>query len=73
VQIKRSGEWVAGRSCLDAEYGGKLAALAIAQAYRDAMAREFKPLRKVVQNQRLRRNNTSGVAGVCRISIRENE
>jgi hypothetical protein len=69
VQIKRSGEWVCCRSFFDGDYEDRQAALAAAQAYRDEMAQTFKPLLKVVQNQRLRRNNTSGVAGVCRVWI----
>lgn len=73
VQIKRCGEWVACRSFPDADHGGREATLAAAKAYRDEMAKKFKPLLKIVLNQRLRRNNTTGVAGVCHVWVRNNE
>lgn len=73
VQIKRDGVNVCDRLFADRNYGGKAAALAEAKAWRDRMARKHKPMLKVEQNQRLRRNNTSGVVGVCRSRIGDYE
>ncbi|MCL1635403.1 hypothetical protein M2650_12305 [Luteimonas sp. SX5] len=66
VMISRDKKWVCNRSFADVKYGGEQAALAAAIAYRDEMLQLAPPMAKTARNQQLRRNNTSGMPGVCR-------
>lgn len=71
VRIHRDGRYVCNKTFSDIKHGGPEAALEAAIAYRDEVLERAPPLTKKVHNQRLRRNNTSGVAGVSRTSDRD--
>lgn len=66
VMISRDRKWVCNKSFADIRYGGERQALDAAIAYRDEILKRVPPVPSLTRNQRLRRNNTSGVAGVCR-------
>lgn len=66
VMISRDRKWVCNKSFADVRYGGERQALDAAIAYRDEILKHVPPVPNLTRNQRLRRNNTSGVAGVCR-------
>lgn len=66
VMITRDGKSIGNKSFADKKYGGEEAALQAATRYRDALLAQIVPVRKRDRNQSLRRNNTSGRAGVCR-------
>lgn len=70
VMISRDRKWICNKSFADVKYGGERQAFDAAVAYRDEILKHVPPVPVVVRNQRLRRNNTSGVAGVCRDSHR---
>jgi hypothetical protein len=50
----------------DKKWGGKGRALQHAKQYRDALLREYPPLSRKEFCSILRRNNTSGITGVCK-------
>lgn len=54
------------RSFSDGSYGGKAKALAAAKAFRDQILRQHPPMSRAEYCQIKRRNNKSGLAGVCR-------
>lgn len=66
VMISRDRKWICNKSFADVRYGGERQALDAAIAYRDEILKHVSPVHRLVRNQRLRRNNTSGMAGVCR-------
>lgn len=70
VMISRDRKWVCNKSFADVRYGGEQQALDAAIAYRDEIVKRVPSVPRLTRNQRLRRNNTSGVAGVCRDSHR---
>ena len=66
VQIRRRGETVM-RHFPDQSHGGKRAALQAARAFRDKTLKSVNQTSyKLWNDTRLRKNNTSGVAGVAR-------
>lgn len=65
VSLHRSNETF-GKQFADSTYGGEAEALAAAKAWRDAIVRKHKPLLKRDYAQLVRRNSTTGVAGVTR-------
>ncbi len=66
VMISREKKWICNKSFADVKFGGEQAALAAAIAFRDDILRQSEPMLKTTRNQQLRRNNTSGMPGVCR-------
>ncbi len=58
------------RNFADKKYGGKRKALRLAQAYRDELIRKNPPLSRKEYSGIRRRNNRTGVVGVCRYSKR---
>jgi hypothetical protein len=70
VFIKRDGRSLA-KSFSDRRYGSKAAALLAAQRYRDKLLKENPPLSKRAFCMKVKRSNTSGVAGVWR-EVRSN-
>lgn len=66
VMISRDKKWVCNKSFADVRYGGEQQALDAAIVYRNDILKRVPPVPSLTRNQRLRRNNTSGVAGVCR-------
>lgn len=51
----------------DLRHGGKAAALRAAVAYRDQVIRDHAPMSRAEYGSVVRRNNNSGIPGVCRI------
>lgn len=66
VMITRDHKALCNKSFSDKKYGGAEAALLAAIDYRDRLLERAHPAFKKDRNQLLRRNNTSGLAGVCR-------
>lgn len=66
VMITRAGKSICNKSFADKKYGGEETALLAAMAHRDQLLANAPPPRKRDRNQLLRRNNTSGRAGVSR-------
>lgn len=66
VMISRDRKWICNKSFADVRHGGERQALDAAIAYRDEIMKHVSPVLRLARNQRLRRNNTSGMAGVCR-------
>lgn len=66
VMITRDGKPLCNKSFADKRYGDAQLALQAAIDYRDRVLARSPPARKRERNQMLRRNNTSGLAGVCR-------
>lgn len=67
VRIRRDGKFVAPKSFFDHRYGSEKAALLAARTYRDQLLLRYHPLEKRKLQERLRRDNVSGVPGVCRV------
>jgi hypothetical protein len=55
----------------DRSYGGKAKALTAAKAFRDEILRKHPPMSRAEYCRIKRRNNKSGLAGVCRYVYRE--
>jgi len=66
VMITRAGKSICNKSFADKKYGGEEAALQAAVRHRDELLAQDVPPHKRDRNQLLRRNNTSGRAGVSR-------
>lgn len=66
VMITRERKPVCNKSFSDKRYGGAEAALRAAVDYRDRLLARMHPAYKKDRNQLLRRNNTSGLVGICR-------
>ncbi len=73
VMITRDGKPLCNKSFADKKYGDSDQALQAAIDYRDRVLARSPPARKRERNQMLRRNNTSGLAGVCRCTSRGRE
>ncbi len=73
VMITRDGKPLCNKSFADKRYGDTQQALQAAIDYRDKVLARSPPSRKRERNQMLRRNNTSGLAGVCRCTSRGRE
>jgi len=54
------------RNFADGKYGGRQKALRCARAYRDELIRKIRPLSRKEYSGIQRRNNRTGVVGVCR-------
>lgn len=65
VTIQRRGV-IFRRQFSDGVLGGKAKALAAARAYRDAIVAKYPPLSKREHAEIVKKNNKSGVTGVCR-------
>ena len=65
VSIQRHNR-IRRRSFSDGLYGGKAKALAAAKAFRDQILRQHPPMSRAEYCRIKRRNNKSGLAGVCR-------
>jgi hypothetical protein len=61
------------RSFSDRTYGGKNKALAAAKRYRDEILSKYPPMTLRAYCSILKRNNKSGISGVCRYVINEND
>lgn len=70
VMITRNGKPLCNKSFADKKYGDAQQSLQAALDYRDRLLARFEPVRKRERNQMLRRNNTSGLPGVCRCTSR---
>ena len=55
------------RTFSDAIYGGELASLTMAKAYRDALIRLIPPQSQRQRSSRLNSRNLSGISGVSRV------
>jgi hypothetical protein len=64
VRIQRRGK-IFNKRFPDLSYGGKQQALRAARAYRDEIARLHPPMSRAEYATKLRRNNRSGIPGVC--------
>ena len=73
VMITRNGKPLCNKSFADKKYGDAQQSLQAALDYRDRLLARFEPVRKRERNQMLRRNNTSGLPGVCRCTSRGRE
>ena len=67
VSLRRRGTMHV-RNFADAKCGGKLNALRLARRYRDELIRKYPPLTRKEFSAIRRRNNHSGVVGVCRVA-----
>lgn len=70
VMITRNGKPLCNKSFADKRYGDAHQSLQAAMDYRDRLLARYEPVRKRERNQMLRRNNTSGLPGVCRCTSR---
>ncbi|TKR32759.1 hypothetical protein FCE95_00030 [Luteimonas gilva] len=70
VMITRDGKPLCNKSFADKRYGDARQALQAAMDFRDRILARCQPMRKRERQQMLRRNNTSGLAGVCRCTSR---
>ncbi len=68
VTIQRRGA-IFRRQFSDGVLGGKVRALAAAKAYRDEIVAKHPPLSKREHAEILKKNNKSGVVGVCRYGV----
>ncbi|MFE8645567.1 AP2/ERF family transcription factor [Sphingomonas sp. NCPPB 2930] len=68
ASLRRNGATVGRRYFADMKHGGMENALAAARAYRDFLLEQYPPLVSREFRQRLRKHNTSGVAGVSRLN-----
>lgn len=66
VALQRRGMRIV-KQFSDGVWGGKAQALVAAKNYRDALIREIPPLSKLEYANFKRKNNRSGIAGVCRV------
>lgn len=64
VSLRRQGKTLV-KNFPDKTYGGKRKALNQAKQYRDTLLRRYPPTTRKAICQIIRRNNTSGVTGVC--------
>jgi hypothetical protein len=69
VSLRRRGVMHV-RNFADKKFGGKRKGLRVAQAYRDELIRHNEPLSRQEYSGIRRRNNRTGVVGVCRCSRR---
>lgn len=70
VMVTRNRKSLCNKSFADKKYGGAEAALRAAIEYRDRLLARSEPARKKDRNQLLRRNNTTGLPGVCRCATK---
>jgi hypothetical protein len=69
VSLRRRGKMLV-KNFPDKTYGGKRKALECAQVHRDALLEKHPPLSRVEFANALRRNNKSGVPGVCLVGCK---
>lgn len=67
VSLQRRGKFWR-KSFSDGKYGGKTGSLQAALAYRDNLVAKHPPMNRAQYMSILRKNNLSGVAGVCRVT-----
>lgn len=67
VSLQRRGK-VWRKTFSDLKFGGKAASMKAALAYRDKVVAKHPPMNRVQYMSILRKNNISGVAGVCRVT-----
>jgi len=67
VSLRRRGKMHV-KNFPDTKYGGKRKALRLAQRHRDDVVRRYPPLSRREFCNIVRRNNQSGVVGVCRLA-----
>lgn len=69
VSLRRHGKALV-RNFPDKKHGGKRKALKLAQEHRDKLLKKHRPMTRVEFANTLRRNNTSGVPGVCLVTTK---
>lgn len=69
VSLRRKGQPLV-RNFPDLRHGGKRKALEAAKAYRDELLQRYPPLSRVEFAETKRRNNKSGVTGVCLVDCK---
>lgn len=69
VSLRRHGKALV-RNFPDRKFAGKRKALEAAKRYRDQLLQAYPPLSRVEFAKGPRKNNTSGVTGVCRVTSR---
>ena len=67
VSLRRRGKALV-RNFPDKKHGGKRKALQLAKQYRDQLVAKYPPLTRKEHATALRKNNKSGVTGVCRFA-----
>ena len=69
VSLRRRGKSLV-KNFPDKKSGGKTKALRLAKEYRDKLLEKYPPISRVEFANSMRRNNTSGVTGVCFVRSR---